>query len=200
MRLVNMAAEDPLQSPEAVGRYGCLRPDDGGTGRRRRRGEDRHDRRSLSASASHGLEPAGEKGGGDDKRGCLIGHTKGGLNINLHAVTDAKEPAAVLHDGSEYKGVAALQESLPDTEWLIANRRYDARGPERNQCASGARCVTLRPRLHGYNHAGHRRMEVTRHYLDGASGHMAKTVGPTAHIAPETRIACLYSGMADVVR
>ena len=41
-------------------------------------------------------------------------------------------------------------------------------------------------------------MEVTRHYLDGASGHMAKTVGPTAHIAPETRIACLYSGMADV--
>lgn len=49
-----------------------------------------------------------KRGGGDDKRGCLIGHTKGGLNINLHAVTDAKEPAAVLHDGSEYTGAAAL--------------------------------------------------------------------------------------------
>jgi transposase len=31
-----------------------------------------------------------EKGGPDDKRGRLIGRTKGGLNTKLHAVTDAK--------------------------------------------------------------------------------------------------------------
>ena len=30
-----------------------------------------------------------KKGGPDDQRGRLIGRTKGGMNIKLHAVTDA---------------------------------------------------------------------------------------------------------------
>ncbi len=37
-----------------------------------------------------GFRPAGGKGGPDDRRGRLIGRTKGGLNTKLHAVTDAK--------------------------------------------------------------------------------------------------------------
>jgi hypothetical protein len=44
----------------------------------------------IPEGASHGVEPAGEKGGADDPRGRLIGRTKGGLNTKLHAVTDAK--------------------------------------------------------------------------------------------------------------
>ena len=43
----------------------------------------------VSEGAPHGFEPAGVKGRADDQHGRLIGHTKGGLNTNLHAVTDA---------------------------------------------------------------------------------------------------------------
>ncbi len=113
-----------------MGRYGDLRPDHGGAGLRRRRGESRHDRRDVSQGASHGFKPAGKKGGGDDKRGRLIGRTKGGLNTKLHAVTDAKgRPIRLFMTAGQvvdYTGAADLLSSLPAAEWLIADRGYDA--------------------------------------------------------------------------
>ncbi len=71
-----------------------------------------------------------KKGGADDQRGRLIGRTKGGLNTKLHAVTDAKgRPLRFIMTAgqvSDYTGAAALLNSLPAAEWLIADRGYDA--------------------------------------------------------------------------
>jgi transposase len=68
--------------------------------------------------------------GPDDKRGCLIGRTKGGLNTKLHAVTDAKgRPLRFFMTAgqvSDHTGAAALLSSLPAADWLIADRGYDA--------------------------------------------------------------------------
>jgi transposase len=122
--------EDSLQPLEAVGRHGGLCQDDGGPGLRRLRREDHHDRRDLPEGAPHGFEPAGEKGGADDRRGRHIGRTKGGLNTKLHAVTDADgRPTRFFMTAgqvSDYTGAAALLDSLPAAEWLIADRGYDA--------------------------------------------------------------------------
>ena len=89
-----------------------------------------HDRRDLLESASHGFEPAGEKGGPDDQCGRLIGRTKGGLNSKLHAVTDAKDRLLKFFmtagQVSDYSGAAALLGCLPAAEWMIADRGYDA--------------------------------------------------------------------------
>ncbi len=67
-----------------------------------------------------------KKGGADDKRGRLIGRTKGRLNTKLHAVTDAKgRPLRFFMTSgqvSDYTGAAALLGSLPGAEWLIADR------------------------------------------------------------------------------
>ena len=88
--------------------------------------QDHHDRRDLSESAPHGLEPAGQKGG----RGRLIGRTKGGMNTKLHAVTDAKgRPIRFFMSAgqvSDYTGAAALLSSLPKADWLLGDRGYDA--------------------------------------------------------------------------
>ncbi|WP_090757120.1 IS5 family transposase [Paracoccus chinensis] len=67
-----------------------------------------------------------KKGGGDR----LIGRTKGGMNTKLHAVTDADgRPIRFFMSAgqvSDYTGAAALLESLPSAEWLLADRGYDA--------------------------------------------------------------------------
>ncbi len=77
-----------------------------------------------------GRSPAGQKGGPDDKRGRLIGRTKGGLNTKLHAVADARgRPIRFFMTAgqvSDYMGAAALLSSLPGAAWLIADRGYDA--------------------------------------------------------------------------
>lgn len=69
------------------------------------------------------------KKGGDDKRGRLIGRTKGGLTTKLHAVTDAigRPIRCFMTAGqvSDYMGAAALLGSLPGADWLIADRGYD---------------------------------------------------------------------------
>ncbi|MCJ8139958.1 IS5 family transposase [Falsirhodobacter halotolerans] len=68
----------------------------------------------------------GEKGG----RGRLIGRTKGGMNTKLHAVTDAEgRPIRLFMTAgqvSDYTGAAALMGSLPEADWLLADRGYDA--------------------------------------------------------------------------
>lgn len=90
----------------------------------------RDDRRDLSEGAPRGIEPAGEKGGPGDKRGGLIGGTKGGQNTKLHAVTDAKgRPIRVFLTAGEVsddRGAAALHCSLPSADRLIADRGHDA--------------------------------------------------------------------------
>lgn len=67
------------------------------------------------------------------KKGCggrLIGRTKGGMNTKLHAVTDTQGRPIRLHvtagQISDYTGAAALIETLPKVDWLLADRGYDA--------------------------------------------------------------------------
>ena len=60
-----------------------------------------------------------------DAHRCVVG-----LNTKLHAVTDAKgRPLQFFMTAgqvSDYTGAAALLGSLPNAEWLIADRGYDA--------------------------------------------------------------------------
>lgn len=71
-----------------------------------------------------------KKGGTDDQKGRLIGRTKGGMNTKLHAVTDAEgRPIRFFMTTghiSDYTGAAALLDSLPKADWLLADRGYDA--------------------------------------------------------------------------
>ncbi|WP_085982739.1 IS5 family transposase [Octadecabacter arcticus] len=67
-----------------------------------------------------------KKGG----RGRLIGLTKGGMNTKLHAVTDTSgRPIRLFITAgqvSDYTGAAALMNNLPEDDWLLADRGYDA--------------------------------------------------------------------------
>ena len=60
----------------------------------------------------------------------MIGRTKGGMNTKLHAVTDAiGRPITFFMSAgqvSDYTGAAALLKELPEADWLIADRGYDA--------------------------------------------------------------------------
>ncbi|WP_408872004.1 IS5 family transposase, partial [Gluconobacter oxydans] len=62
--------------------------------------------------------------------GRLIGRTKGGMNTKLHAVTDRNgRPFDFFMTAgqiSDYTGAAALLDSLPPAEWMLADRGYDA--------------------------------------------------------------------------
>ena len=124
------AAEDAPQPLDPLEPDGGLRPDHGGAGLRRWRGKGRDDRRDVSEGAGHGFESAGQKGEPNDKRGRLIGRTKGGLNTKLQTVTDAiGRPIRFFMTAgqvSDHMGAAALLGSLPGAEWLIADRGYDA--------------------------------------------------------------------------
>ena len=55
---------------------------------------------------------------------------KGELNTNLHAVTDAVgRPLRFFMTAgqvSDYTGAAALLSGLPEADWLVADRGYDA--------------------------------------------------------------------------
>lgn len=60
----------------------------------------------------------------------MIGRTKGGMNTKLHAVTDRNgRPLDFFMTAgqiSDYTGAAALLDSLPPAEWMLADRGYDA--------------------------------------------------------------------------
>jgi IS5 family transposase len=62
--------------------------------------------------------------------GRLIEHTNGGRNTKQHAVTDADGGPIrffmTAGEVSDYTGAAALPDSLPKAEWLLADRGYDA--------------------------------------------------------------------------
>jgi len=63
-------------------------------------------------------------------RGRLIGRTKGGPNIKMHAIADAegRQIRFFLTAGqvSDYTGALALLSNLPKAEWLLAGKGYDA--------------------------------------------------------------------------
>lgn len=69
---------------------------------------------------------SGKRGG----RGRLIGRTKGGMNTKLHAVCDSQgRPISLFVTAgqvSDYIGGRALLNSLPDVDWLLGDRGYDA--------------------------------------------------------------------------
>jgi hypothetical protein len=54
---------------------------------------------TLSESAPHGLEAARKKGEPDDKRGCLIGRTKGGVHPVLPQRQTCPYPAIAATTG-----------------------------------------------------------------------------------------------------
>ena len=70
------------------------------------------------------------KRGASEQRGRLIGRTKGGMHTKLHIITDAKgRPIRLFITAgqvNDYTGAAALLGSLPNAEWLLADRGYDA--------------------------------------------------------------------------
>ncbi|HBB85270.1 MAG TPA: IS5 family transposase [Sulfitobacter sp.] len=63
-------------------------------------------------------------------RGRLIGRTKGGMNTKLHAICDSEGRPLNLFvtagQVSDYIGARALLGSLPDVDWLLGARGYDA--------------------------------------------------------------------------
>ncbi|EEX09664.1 conserved hypothetical protein [Ruegeria lacuscaerulensis ITI-1157] len=69
---------------------------------------------------------AAKKGG----RGRLIGRIKGGMNTKLHAIRDSRERPLNLYvtagQVGDYIGARALLSSLPDVDWLLGDRGYDA--------------------------------------------------------------------------
>jgi transposase len=69
----------------------------------------------------------GVKKGG---RGRLIGRTKGGMNTKLHAICDSKGRPLDLFvtagQVSDYIGARALLKGLPQVDWLLGDRGYDA--------------------------------------------------------------------------
>ncbi|WP_184027349.1 IS5 family transposase [Sphingomonas yantingensis] len=62
--------------------------------------------------------------------GRLIGRTKGGMNTKLHAVADENgRPLSFFMTAgqvSDYTGAAALLDDLPNAQWLLGDRGYDA--------------------------------------------------------------------------
>ncbi|MES3097480.1 IS5 family transposase [Sphingomonas aerolata] len=62
--------------------------------------------------------------------GGLIGRTKGGMNTQLHAVTDAEgRPLSFFMTAgqvSDYTGAAALLDDLPPAQWMLGDHGYDA--------------------------------------------------------------------------
>src|SRR3546814_15326779 len=60
----------------------------------------------------------------------LIGRTKGGMNTKLHAVTGANgRPISLFMTAgqvSDYTGAAALLDSLPKAQWMLADQGDDA--------------------------------------------------------------------------
>ncbi len=69
----------------------------------------------------------GVKKGG---RGRLIGRTKGGMNTKLHAICDSQgRPLSLFVTAgqvSDYIGARALLSSLPNVDWMLGDRGYDA--------------------------------------------------------------------------
>lgn len=59
-----------------------------------------------------------------------MGRTKGDMNTKLHAVTDANgRPLKLFMTAgqvSDYTGAAALMGSLPEADYLLADRGYAA--------------------------------------------------------------------------
>ena len=85
----------------------------------------------ASISRRTARRPAcGRKAGGNDQTGRLIGQIKGGMNTKLHAITDADgRPIRFFMTAGEVSddtGPAALLDSLPKADWLLADRGYDA--------------------------------------------------------------------------
>ncbi|WP_226689719.1 IS5 family transposase [Ruegeria arenilitoris] len=67
-----------------------------------------------------------KKGGG----GRLIGRTKGSMNTKLHAICDSRGRPLNLFitagQVSDYVSARALLSGLPDVDWLLGDRGYDA--------------------------------------------------------------------------
>jgi transposase len=63
-------------------------------------------------------------------RGRLIGRTKGGMNTKLYAICDSRGRPLDLFitagQVSDYIGARALLSGLPNVEWLLGDRGYDA--------------------------------------------------------------------------
>lgn len=107
-------------------RQGRLRPNDGGSGCRARRGADCDDRRYVSKSSPNSGQHRREQG----ERGRLNSLTKGGMNTKLHSICDCQGRPLYLSVNagqiSDYIGARALLSSLPEVDRLLGDRSCDA--------------------------------------------------------------------------
>ena len=80
----------------------------------------------LDKSAPYRIQFGRQKGG----CGRLIERTKGGMNTKLHAICDSKGRPLNLFvttgQVSDYIGAWALLSWIPDVDWLLGDRGYDA--------------------------------------------------------------------------
>lgn len=62
----------------------------------------------------------------------VIGRTRGGMNTKLYAICDSKgrplDPFLTPGPVSDYIGARVLLGGLPEVDWLLWNRGYDADG------------------------------------------------------------------------
>lgn len=120
------AAQDAEQPLETVERQRHLRANDG------RIGCEHGEQKTVMIDATYlkahqtATSMAAEKRG----RGRLIGRTKGGINTKLHAICDSRGRPLDLFvtagQVSDYIGDRALLSTLPDVDWLLGDRGYDA--------------------------------------------------------------------------
>lgn len=84
--------------------------------------------KAYRTASSLGLK----KGG----RGRITGRTKAGMNTKLHAICDSQERPIVLSvtvgQVSDCIGARVPLSGLPDVDWLLGNRGYDAEWFKKN--------------------------------------------------------------------
>ena len=109
-------------------RQGRLRPNDGGSGCRTRRGYYCDDRRHLSLGPPYRDQIRRQT----RARGRLIGRTKGGMNTKLHAICDSHGRPLNLFvtagQVSDYIGARALLSSLPEVDGCLGTEAMTPTG------------------------------------------------------------------------
>ncbi len=87
-------------------------------------------RSSEPAQVSEGAPDRDQHGRKKGGRGCLIGRTKGGMNASLHAFCDSLgRPLNLFVTAGQLSddiGARAWRGDLPDVDWLLGDRGYDA--------------------------------------------------------------------------
>lgn len=125
------------------------------------------------------------------------------MNTKLHAVTDAMgRPIKFFMSAgqvSDYAGAAALRSSLPEADWLLADRGYDAdwyrealQDKGIKPCIPLPKALKMLPRLAGDAHGGRPRPNQIAHRL------MCRIGDPDRRQLPRSMHLRQHDGVATV--